>query len=277
MTTKRSKTLSKTDLITWQNEAIARAFERNVSTADIGHGFDMTQHQVQRLQKQWYEHGNIAPVPKPGRPRTNGRINAARTFQEKVARNPVRTAADLSRESHISRRTGGRVLKDLGLRSRACQRRQKLTRADKLKRLERGSRLLRRLHDGVGPRIFLDEARFELNPYFNSTKDRVMEARAGDAGNAGINKCRWTQGLMVLGVFLSDGRSWLHIFQQGQTVTARTFIAAMCRFFHWLGGGIDPNSLLLMDGASAHTANATQAAMSRLMNGVRGALLAKND
>ncbi len=78
---------------------------------------------------------------------------------------------------------------------------------------------------------------------------------------------------MVLGVFLSDGRSWLHIFQQGQTVTARTFITAMHRFFHWLGGGID----LIMDGASAHTANATQAAMSRLMNGVGGALLAKND
>ncbi len=151
MATKRSKTLSKTDLITWRNEAIAQAFERNVSTADIGHVFDMTQHQVQRRQKQWYEHGNIAPVPKPGRPRTNGWINVAQTFQEKVARNPVRTAADLSPESHISCWTGDRVLKDLGLCSRARQRRQKLTRADKLKRLERGSRILRQLPDGVGP------------------------------------------------------------------------------------------------------------------------------
>ncbi len=82
---------------------------------------------------------------------------------------------------------------------------------------------------------------------------------------------------MVLGVFLSDRRSWLHIFQQGQTVAARTFIVAVRCFFHWLGGGIDPNSLLIMDGASAHTADATQAAMSWLMNGIGGALLTKND
>ncbi len=137
-------------------------------------------------------------------PHTNSQMNAAQTFQEKVARNPVRTAADLSQESHISHWTGGRVLKDLGLCSRARQQRQKLTWADKLKRLKRGRQLFRRLCDGVGPWIFLDKAHFELNPYLNSTKDRVIEARAGDAGNAEINK-RWqTQGLMVLGVFLSD-------------------------------------------------------------------------
>ncbi len=87
MTTKQSKTLSKTDLITWQNEAIAWAFGRNVSRVDMGHVFNMTQCQVQHLQKQWYKHSDIGPVPKPDCPHTDGWISVARTFQEKVARN----------------------------------------------------------------------------------------------------------------------------------------------------------------------------------------------
>ncbi len=123
----------------------------------------------------------------------------------------------------------------------------------------------------------MDEARFELNLYLNSTKDRVIEAVTGDAVDAGINALRRSEGLMILGVFVSDGRSWCHIYQRCETVSGSTFTTAMQEFFHWLGGHIPENSLLIMDGAPAHTANATQAAMSRLMGEVRGTLLGKQD
>ncbi len=183
MATSRSKTLSKTDLLSWRNEAIVRAFERNITTSDIAHIFDVTQRQVQRLQARWYKDGDIAPVRRPGRPRSAQRTRARRTMAEKVARDPLRTVADLSRESGISRTTGGRVMKELGLRSRAREGRQKLTARDKNKR----------------------------------------------------------------------------------------------QFFRWLGGDIGDNSLLVMDGAPARTANVTQAAKSRLIGEVGGALSGKQD
>ncbi len=278
MATPRSKTLSRTDLNAWRNAAIGRAFGRNLSIADIAHVFDLSQRQVRHLKVKWRATGDLTPAPIVGRPRSVSRIRAQRSFRNKVRTNPVRTAAQLSREAGVSRRTGGRVMTDLGLRSRARERRQKLTPRDKVKRKERAEGLLRRLRDGLGPRIFVDESKLELTPYLNSTKDRVIEAHPGDAGDAGINQRRRSQGLMVLGVFISDGRSWCHIFSERESVTGATFTAAMQQFFEWLraDGGIAPNSALFMDGAPAHTANATQEAMSHCMAEVGGELLRKS-
>ncbi len=214
---------------------------------------------------------------------------------EKVARDPVPTVTDLSRESGISRRTGGnvtfagtldhhqnvsiggRVIKELDLQSRACERCQKLTARDKNKRLEQARGLLQQLRDRLRAQIFVDEVHFELNLYLNSTKDHIIEAVTGDARDAGINAHCRNEGLMILGVFVSDGRSWCHVYQRHETVSGRTFTTAMRQFFCWLGGDITENSLLIMDGAPAHTANATQVAMSRLMGKVGGAQLGKQD
>ena len=53
---------------------------------------------------------------------------------------------------------------------------------------------------------------------------------------------------------------------------------SLLQFFEWLraDGGIAPNSALFMDGAPAHTANATQEAMSHCMAEVGGELLRKS-
>ena len=91
-------------------------------TSDIAHVFGMTQRQVQRLMKQWCEDGNIVPVLKPGHPSTAQRVCTQRMIADKVARDPVQTVKDLCRESGTSRTTGGRVVKELGLRSRAGER-----------------------------------------------------------------------------------------------------------------------------------------------------------
>ncbi len=85
--------------------------------------------------------------------------------------------------------------------------------------------------------------------YRNSTKNRywsdyfkhcwrhsccwsiVIEVVAGDAGNTGINSRRCCDGLMVHGIFISDGRSWCHVFQTWETVNSCGFIAVMQQFF----------------------------------------------
>ncbi len=53
----------------------------------------------------------------------------------------------------------------------------------------------------------MDKTRFELNPYLNSTKDRVIEAAAGDGRDASINARCCSEGLIILGVFVLGGRS----------------------------------------------------------------------
>ncbi len=68
---------------------------------------------------------------------------------------------------------------DLNLRSRARQKRQKLTARDKRQQLQQCTQVLERLRAGTGSHIFLDEAKIDLMPYQNSTKDRIIERVAG--------------------------------------------------------------------------------------------------
>ncbi len=107
----------------------------------------------------------------------------------------------------------------------------------------------------------------------------VPSPSTSDRGDAGINKHYHSEGLSILGIFLSDGQSWCHVFQHRQTVSSATFVAAMELFFQWLGGneGIEDNSLLFMNGATAHTANASQHHMSQHMVEVGRALLGKSN
>ena len=111
---------------------------------------------------------------------------------------------------------------------------------DKCQRLQCCRQLLAKLHGGVGPRIFLDEAKIELTPYTNSTKDWIIEVAAGVCGDLGMNKQCQSEGLMILGVFILDSRSWCHM-------------------------------------APAHMANVTQTCMSQCMVEVGGELLLKTD
>ncbi len=45
----------------------------------------------------------------------------------------------------------------------------------------------------------MDEAHFELTPHLNSMKDRVIEAVAGDAGDASINALQYRKDLLIPG------------------------------------------------------------------------------
>ncbi len=71
---------------------------------------------------------------------------------------------------------------------------------------------------------------------------QVIEAVAGNAGDIGINVRRHSDGLMMLGVFISDGRSWCHVFRQCETVNSCQFIAAIRPLITWMrAAGIEEN------------------------------------
>ncbi len=53
MVTARSKTLSKTDLLTWRNAEIERAFQCGITVGHLAHIFDLTDRQIYGLKKKW--------------------------------------------------------------------------------------------------------------------------------------------------------------------------------------------------------------------------------
>ncbi len=75
-----------------------------------------------------------------------------------------------------------------------------------------------------------------------------------------ITRIRSGMNLMVQRTFMSDERSWCHVFNALETVSSVTFRAAMEHLFTWAEAeGVNfEESLLLMDGAPAHTANASR-------------------
>ncbi len=68
MANARSKTLSKTDLLTLRNAAIEHAFQCGITVGHLSHIFDLTEGQIYGLKKKWEDGQNLAPVPKQGRP-----------------------------------------------------------------------------------------------------------------------------------------------------------------------------------------------------------------
>ena len=87
---------------------------------------------------------------------------------------------------------------DLRLCSRAQEWYQKLTPCDQCQCKVCAERLLQKLQDWIGARIFVDESKMELTPYLKSTKDHAIAAHSGDAGDAGINQRCCSEGLMML-------------------------------------------------------------------------------
>ncbi len=78
MVTARSKTLSKTDLLTWRNAAIEHAFQCGITVGHLGHIFDLTERQIYSLKK--WEGQVLALIPKQGKPQSEARVRAQRKF-----------------------------------------------------------------------------------------------------------------------------------------------------------------------------------------------------
>ncbi len=187
--------------------------------------------------------------------------------------------AQMSHENGVSGMTGQWIVRqDLGMRSRARKKKQKMTPANKEQHVQKCQRLLNRIRRCGSLRIFLDESKVELSPYANSCHDWITEVAAGDRGDIGINLQHHGPGFMILGVWISDGSGWFHTFQARETV-----IAASCRamddFFRWFRTTYTAEqhsgSLLFMDGAPSHMSVATQNRISAAMIEVGGLLIGK--
>ncbi len=113
-------------------------FQCGITTGHLAHIFDHTERQIRDLRKKREGGQDGALIPKQGRRQSEARVHAQCNIRDKVRRDPVRTVAQLSKVVNISWFTSSRVMDHLNLRSRAHQRRQKVTARDKCQHLQRG-------------------------------------------------------------------------------------------------------------------------------------------
>ncbi len=185
----------------------------------------------------------------------------------------------MARQSGVGRTTGQKIVKDLGLRSRARERRHKLQPQDKINRqLKCEIILAHQLRPGRERLlIFEDEAKFELQPYVNSRMDRVIERRSGDAGDVAVNMRAKSQGIMVAGFWMSDGKKYLHVFNANESVCNESYRLVLDEFFLWLVVTYTQDELrdclFIHDNAPCHTAIATQEYLGQCTDAVDGDFL----
>ncbi len=131
---------------------------------------------IWRCQKRLNDTGGADRRPGSGRPRSSRTKNLIKAVSAKVRRNPARSMSKMAKEYDVSRRTISRVIKDdLGLHPYKLKRRQLLSEATKLKRLQRAKVLKSWYTDNPDVIvIFSDEKLFTVSRKFNPQNDRVL-------------------------------------------------------------------------------------------------------
>ncbi len=171
------------------------------------------------------------------------------------------------------------VKNDLGLRSRARERRHKLTKEDKINRMLKSETILHHHLNRNRLLIFEDESKIEMAPYVNSRMDRVIERNTGDSGDVAVNMRQRLDGVMVAGFWLSDGKKFLHIFEPGESVCGQRYQLLLDEFFLWLVVNYTQEELqdclYIHDNAPCHSSNDSQAYLANCVEAIGGQFLSK--
>ncbi len=188
----------------------------------------------------------------------------------------------MSRESGISASTGSRIVRrDLGLKTRARERRHKLKQEDKINRMLKSEIILNHHLNRNRLMIFEDESKIEMGAYVNSRLDRVIERRAGDSGDISVNMRQRQEGLMIAGFWLSDGKKFLRIFEPGESVCGQRYILLLEEFFLWLVVSYTPDELhdclFIQDNAPCHSSIEAQAFLQDSVRAIGGQFLTKHE
>ncbi len=253
---------------------IVRALRRGMSVTFVAKTFGRSPAYVRKLRSDVILGGRAALSQKkrPGPPHSRRFKVALEEFRARIQENPRQTVRQLSRVLGITHWMGLRILKALGLRSRARRRRPFLTTAGKERRFNRARILLTKL-EAKRPQALLfasDEAYFDIDPYRNSRTDRIIArtAEEGAAADGGIHYRRQrAPGLMVWGLVSSDGRSQLIVADHGVKVNTDAYLAVIGEHIDWLqeeygdeqGRERLQGALWIQDSAPAHASGRTQA------------------
>jgi inhibitor of nuclear factor kappa-B kinase subunit alpha len=218
---------------------------------------------VYNVLKRYKETGSASDRPRSGRPRTARTPQLIKSVREKLRRNPDRNIAQLAREAHVGQATMHQIVtKDLGKHSYKKVRRQLLSEATKLKRLQRAKQLL-----SAGTRcpiIWTDEKIFTVERFHNRQNDRILAKNIEDIPHniRVVGKRQKPASCMVwAGVRLAmDRRPPLLFIEEGVKVNFRDYLDLLeSQVAPWITNAFGNKDFVFQqDGAPAHTSNLVQ-------------------
>ena len=169
--------------------SIINLYKKGLKNAEIAKALRISRSTVWRTLKRFGERGEATDRPRSGRPRTSRTKKRIKAVAEKIRRCPKRSIRKMAKEHKISERTMRRLVKDyLKKKSLKIQKKQSLSEAQKIKRVNRSSLLLNELcHGMAGEVVWSDEKIFTVEMAHNRQNDRVicksvLESPAGKHG-----------------------------------------------------------------------------------------------
>lgn len=243
-------------------------YRRGLSNIDIfkavkPHGINSMM--VWRVVKRLKETRSTNDRPRSGRPRSIRTADRIKRIREKIRRIPERSARKLAQEEGINRESMRTILHvDLGLRAYRKRKIHGLTNAQKLKRLDRSKKLLKR-HAGrnLDKIIFSDEKLFVMQQAHNSKNDVVyslsIEAIPDEFRN--VHRFQNKSSVMVWAALSKKGKIPIVFIDKGIKINGKYYREQVLEE-HMVPGAkkLYPNGgwTFQQDSAPSHSANATQ-------------------
>ena len=220
----------------WRNRRIIAALRKGVPAKEIAKTFGVSLTTIYRIKENKIKRGSCAPAWN-NRSKTLNALRAKRKMILLIRKNPLATCRGLSAKVGVSEATGRRILKSLGMKSRARLRRPKLTAENKLRRMSGAQKLINLLKNKSASALIFcsDEAFFDTDPWRNSRTDRIIEKHPGAAGDLGIHEHKQrAPGVMIWGCVTSAGDKQLLVCPPKTKVNAVTFIEMMKMHMEWI-------------------------------------------
>lgn len=220
---------------------------------------------VDRTIRRIKETGDVKDRKRSGRPRSIRTKERKKRIQEKIRRNPRRSARKLSMEEGISDRSMRRLLNiDLGVIPYKRIRRHGLSDRQKEERVKRSKSLLKR-HDGESVKsiVFSDEKLFITEEKFNAQNDRIYSLAIEDIPEKlrTVSTFQNKNSVMVWAAISYQGKIPLKFVDKGVKINKEYYRDEI------LVSTLKPNIDLMFpdgkytfqqDSAPAHTANVVQ-------------------
>lgn len=179
---------------------------------------------VSRTIKRFIELGHGGDRPRQGKPASVNTSKNRKIIKQRLMRNPKTSLRKIARETGISDRSVRRMVKnDLAFKPYKLQKVQLLTDENKLVRLQRSRRLIRRhATQGWEKILFTDEKLFTLEQSHNRQNDRIWSSKS--PGNAAIVENRQNPlSVMVWAGICASGKTPLVFVDQGVKINQEVY------------------------------------------------------
>jgi len=207
---------------------------KKLKQKDVAELFGVNPKRVSRAIKRFDETGSHKDRAGKGRKRTarseeviQEAANLLQQNSHTKLRNGVsgNSSRKLAAKLGISRTSTRRILrKDLGLKPWKKKERQKLTAAQKQKRLERATALRTRFEDGMHRQIlFSDEKFFSIEEAFNPQNDRIWSAEQPSEDERAVERQMKPKGVMVWAGFGYDAKAPLIFVESGVKINTDVY------------------------------------------------------